>query len=192
MTCRRVLVEDTPPFFTARAAIGWRSQVLVHRVLEVVGSGVGLKGLDRTIEPVLLSPKNPWALHGRGRTLHSRGPGPQNPICLRARILRECKKNTKPGAQTLRSQPDWSRTKPGLVRVQTPPENSGPTPAYEGPGASGWFPILVNGQTDFQGPYIIDPSDSFHHHLLSRGERVAPISDDHEINPKTKQAVPST
>ena len=33
-------------------------------------------------------PKNPWAVHGRGRTLHSRDPGPQNPICLRARILR--------------------------------------------------------------------------------------------------------
>ena len=33
-------------------------------------------------------PKNPCALHGRGRTLHSRGPGPQNPICLRPRILR--------------------------------------------------------------------------------------------------------
>ena len=148
--------------------------------------------VPETLQQVFSIPKNPWALHGRGRTLHSRGPGPQNPICLRARILRECKKNTKPGAQTLRSQPDWSRTKPGLVRVQTPPENSGPTPAYEGPGASGWFPILVNGQTDFQGPYIIDPSDSFHHHLLSRGERVAPISDDHEINPKTKQAVPST
>ena len=35
-----------------------------------------------------LTPKNPWAPHGRGRTLHSRGPGPQNPICLRVRILR--------------------------------------------------------------------------------------------------------
>ena len=33
-------------------------------------------------------PKNPWALHGRGRALHSRGLGPQNPICLRARTLR--------------------------------------------------------------------------------------------------------
>ena len=34
-------------------------------------------------------PKNPWALHGRGRTRHlRRGPDPQNPICLRARILR--------------------------------------------------------------------------------------------------------
>ena len=36
----------------------------------------------------LIYPKNPWAVHGRGRTLHGRGPGPQNPIYLRARILR--------------------------------------------------------------------------------------------------------
>ena len=26
-------------------------------------------------------PKNPWALHGRGRTLHSRGPGPNQTLC---------------------------------------------------------------------------------------------------------------
>ena len=34
------------------------------------------------------SPKNPWALHARGRTLNGRGLGPQNPMCWRARILR--------------------------------------------------------------------------------------------------------
>ena len=37
----------------------------------------------------MTGPKNPWGLHGRGRTRHlRRGPSPQKPICLRARILR--------------------------------------------------------------------------------------------------------
>ena len=38
----------------------------------------------------IVYPNNPWALHGRGRTLHGRGLGPRNPMCLslRARILR--------------------------------------------------------------------------------------------------------
>ena len=40
-------------------------------------------GKSRGIYPILVSPKNPWALHGRGRTRHlRRGSGAEpNPMC---------------------------------------------------------------------------------------------------------------
>ena len=71
-----------------RWRIGLGKHISIHSLL----SGMSVKSQQYlVIEPAEKSwyPKNPWAVHGRGRTRHlRRGPGPQNPICLSARILR--------------------------------------------------------------------------------------------------------
>ena len=48
---------------------------------------VGIVNCRSVARPKTNLPKNPWVFHGRGRTLHSRGPDTKNPV-FKGRILR--------------------------------------------------------------------------------------------------------